>query len=128
MDAATDSIYAMTSSRRRLAVMPAIEIAVLAAALCMGLVTYRILHGNGQSQHLLSPAIAALLLLGNLMPVVALLVLIGRRIARRRAARQDLAGDGRLHVRLVATFSVIASVPIVLTVIAASVMFQSVNH
>ena len=128
MDAATDSIYAMTSSRRRLAVMPAIEIAVLAAALCMGLVTYRILHGNGQSQHLLSPAIAALLLLGNLMPVVALLVLIGRRIARRRAARQDLAGDGRLHVRLVATFSVIASVPIVLTVIAASVMFQSVNQ
>ncbi|TPG42963.1 HAMP domain-containing protein [Sphingomonas koreensis] len=128
MDAVSDPEFLMTSSRRRFAVTPAIEIAVVAAAVVMGIVTYRILHGNGQPQQLLSPGIAALLLLGNLVPVVALMVLVGRRIARRRAARANVGGDGRLHVRLVATFSLIASVPIVLTVIAASLMFQSVNE
>ncbi|RIA45834.1 two-component system nitrogen regulation sensor histidine kinase NtrY [Hephaestia caeni] len=105
-----------------------IEIAVLVAAIVMGVATYFILDDSSTSQKLLSPGVAALLLLGNLLPVAALLVLIGRRVAKRRAARADAAGDGRLHVRLVAIFSLIASVPIVLTVIAASVMFQSVNQ
>ncbi|MCM8731406.1 ATP-binding protein [Hephaestia sp. GCM10023244] len=105
-----------------------VEIGVLAAAILMGVATYFILDSSSTSQKLLSPGVAALLLLGNLLPVAALLVLIGRRVAKRRAARADAAGDGRLHVRLVAIFSLIASVPIVLTVIAASVMFQSVNQ
>ena len=72
-----------------------------------------------------NPGVAASLLLANLLPYVALIVLIGRRIAIHRATRSALAGGGRLHVRLVAVFTLMASIPIVLTVIAASVMFQS---
>ncbi|MGN6279221.1 MAG: ATP-binding protein [Sphingomonas sp.] len=117
-----------TPSRLRSRIGPLIEIVAIAAALAMGLVTYVVLHGTSEPQQLLSPAAGALLLLGNLVPVVALLVLIGRRIARRRAARANVAGRGRLHARLVAIFSLIASVPIILAVIAASVMFQSINQ
>ena len=105
-----------------------VEIAVVAAAVAMAVLTYAVLRDNSHSQKLLSPGVAALLLLGDLVPVVAIIVLIGRRIAKRRSARVSGVGSGRLHVRLVAVFSLIASVPIVLTVIAASVMFQSVNQ
>ena len=51
----------------------------------------------------------------------------GRAAARdapRRRSRR-LGGKGRLHVRLVALFSVIASVPTLLVVIFASLLFQS---
>jgi two-component system nitrogen regulation sensor histidine kinase NtrY len=113
---------------RRPSLAAMVEIGVLIAAIVMGGITYAVLDGNGEPQRLLSPGVAALLLLGNLIPVVALLVLVGRRIAKRRALRAAGAGNGRLHVRLVAIFSLIASIPIILTVIAASVMFQSVNQ
>lgn len=65
------------------------------------------------------------LLIANLLPAVTLVVLIGRRIALQRAGRAGAAANGRLHVRLVAIFSLLASIPIILTAIAASVMFQS---
>ena len=42
----------------------------------------------------------------------------------RRAARSPIGGRGRLHVRLVALFSVIAAVPTLLVVIFASFLFQ----
>jgi two-component system nitrogen regulation sensor histidine kinase NtrY len=113
---------------RRPSLAAMVEIGVIVAAIVMGGITYAVLNGNGEPQDLLSPGITALLLLGNLIPVVALLALVGRRIAKRRALRAAGAGNGRLHVRLVAIFSLIASVPIILTVIAASVMFQSVNQ
>jgi len=77
-----------------------------------------------QHQTLLSAPIVALLLVLNLLPALALLVLVGQRIARYRAARSLVGGDGRLHVRLVAIFSVIASVPVLLVVIFASLLFQ----
>jgi two-component system nitrogen regulation sensor histidine kinase NtrY len=105
-----------------------VEIAVVAAALAMAATTYLVLHHNSDTQQLLSPGVAALLLLGDLIPVVGIIIMIGRRIARRRSARLSGMGGGKLHVRLVAIFSLLASVPIVLTVIAASIMFQSVNR
>lgn len=115
-------------SRLRLRFGALIEAGAVAAALAMAAVTYLVLRGTSQAQELLSPAAGAFLLLGNLVPVVALLVLIGRRIARRRAARANVVGRGKLHARLVAIFSLIASVPIILAVIAASIMFQSINQ
>ena len=51
-------------------------------------------------------------------------MLLGRRIAKSRVAKSGTGGEGRLHVRLVALFSTIATVPTVLAVIFASVMFQ----
>jgi len=77
-----------------------------------------------QGHTLLSAPIVALLLVVNLLPALTLLVLVGQRIARHRAAQSLVGGDGRLHVRLVAIFSVIASVPVLLVVIFASLLFQ----
>ena len=106
-------------------VTPMLELIVLVVALTALGATYHFVGEQDASGQLFSPAMAALLLLANLLPFVALIVLLGRRIARRRAERAALAGGGRMHIRLVAVFSLIASVPIVLTVIAASILFQS---
>ncbi len=73
---------------------------------------------------LLSPPLIATLLIANLIPAIALMVLLSRRIAVRRAERGGV-GSGALHTRLVALFSVIAAVPTVLVAIFASLLFQS---
>lgn len=73
---------------------------------------------------LLSPPLIAALLIANLIPAIALMVMVSRRIAMRRAERGGV-GSGRLHTRLVAQFSVIAAVPTVLVAIFASLLFQS---
>ena len=86
--------------------------------------TYWLISRPQQDDTLLSAPVVALLLVLNLLPAIILLVLIGQRIARRRAARSLVGGSGRLHTRLVALFSVIASVPLLLVVIFASLLFQ----
>src|SRR3546814_508990 len=63
-------------------------------------------------------------MIANLVPAMALIVLIGSRIARSRAERTMGGGNGRLHVRLVALFSLLAAVPTLLVVIFASLLFQ----
>jgi two-component system nitrogen regulation sensor histidine kinase NtrY len=73
---------------------------------------------------LLSPPLIAALLIANLIPAIALMVLLSRRIAMVRAEKGGV-GSGRLHTRLVALFSVIAAVPTVLVAIFASLLFQS---
>jgi two-component system nitrogen regulation sensor histidine kinase NtrY len=110
--------------RRRFSVTPFVEILVLGGAVAIATVTYFIVAGGKPTQPLLTPPVVALLLVANLVPGVALLVLLGRRIAMRRAARSPIGGHGRLHVRLVALFSVIAAVPTLLVVIFASLLFQ----
>lgn len=64
------------------------------------------------------------MLVANLVPSIALLMLLGRRVAMRRAARSAIGSDGQLHVRLVAIFSLVAAVPMLLVVIFASLLFQ----
>ncbi len=104
---------------------PLVEIGVLAVAVGVALATYALIVRGNATPTLLSPPLIAAMLIANLLPWIALLVLGGRRIATRRAARSPMGGRGRLHVRLVATFSILASVPIFLTVIAASIMFEA---
>ena len=113
---------AVVLRRRRL--MPLVESLTLAAAVAIGAASYFIITGKGSPERLLTPPVVALLLVANLVPVMALLVLIARRIAKGRAARSPIGGRGRLHVRLVALFSIIASVPTLLVVIFASLLFQ----
>jgi two-component system nitrogen regulation sensor histidine kinase NtrY len=55
---------------------------------------------------------------------MALIVLIGSRVARARAAKSLSGANGRLHVRLVALFSLIAAAPTLLVAIFASLLFQ----
>src|SRR3954465_946928 len=98
MDAVTEPAIARVESKRRFARTSVLEIAVVALVLAAPLGTYLFVTHFWSGQ-LFSPGVAALLLLANLLPCVALIVLVGRRIAIRRAAQRGLAERGRLHVR-----------------------------
>ena len=63
----------------------------------------------------------------DLVPAMALLVLIAQRVARSRAEQSPLGARGGMHVRLVALFSVLAAVPTLLVVIFASLLFQNTD-
>jgi two-component system nitrogen regulation sensor histidine kinase NtrY len=63
----------------------------------------------------------SVLLMATLVPAMALLVLIGRRVALRRAA----GSTARLHVRLVFFFSMVAALPTLLVAGFAAFMFQT---
>src|SRR5215213_4485037 len=102
----------------RAAVLIAIFLVVMLGA------SFWLLRRSGEPGSLLSPPIIALVLVANLIPAIALMVLYSRKVAMARAARGGL-GSGRLHTRLVALFSVIAAVPTVIVAIFASLLLQS---
>ncbi len=64
---------------------------------------------------------AAAMLVGTLIPALGLIVLIGRRLAIRRAG----GTTARLHVNLVFFFSLVAAIPTLLVAVFASLLFQS---
>ena len=100
--------------------------ALVVAIILVGTAAFSLwaLKQPAESGTLLSPPLIALLLIANLIPAIALMVLFSRRIAMKRAEKGGL-GTGRLHTRLVALFSVIAAVPTVLVALFASLLFQS---
>lgn len=100
------------------------EYYALAAMVSIAIATYIFVTGDAQSERLLTPALVAAIMVANLVPAMALIVLIGSRVARARAVRSMAGGNGRLHVRLVALFSLIAAAPTLLVVIFASLLFQ----
>ena len=124
MNAAQAPVTVDSSQPRRFAVTPAMELAVLALSITVGVGSYFIIESAGKPQGLIAPPLVALLLIANLVPGIALLMLLGRRIAHSRARRSPVGGEGRLHVRLVAIFSIVAAVPMLLVTIAASLLFQ----
>lgn len=98
---------------------------MLLLVIAVGVGSYFLFDGSPSARgRLPSPELMAGLLVANLIPAMALLVLIGRRIAKRRAARSEIGGTGTLHVRLVALFSILASVPMLLVTVIASLLFQ----
>ena len=100
-----------------------IEIVAAFAFVSMTIVTFATIRA--QSDRELMPSdVTASLLVGTLVPAMALLVLLGRRMALRRAA-QTLGGTGRLHTQLVFFFSLISAIPTLLVVVFASYLFQS---
>jgi len=86
--------------------------------------SYAMLSREAEPGSMLSPPQIALLLIANLIPAIALMVLLSRKIARARAVARAI-GTGQLHTRLVALFSVIAAVPTVIVAIFASLLLQS---
>ena len=96
------------------------------AAFLAGIMAFSVwvLRRGAEPGTLLTPPLIAVLLIANLLPAIALMVLYSRRVAVRRAERGGL-GSGRLHVRLVALFSALSAVPTVLVAIFASLLFQS---
>ncbi|MDV3456478.1 ATP-binding protein [Sphingomonas sp. HF-S4] len=124
MDAVTEPITEAAPRKRRFGVTPAVEVGVLVVAVAIAGLTYAMAIGRDSSEQLLAPPTIALLLVANLISCGSLIVLLGRRVAKRHASRSASGGDGRLHVRLVAIFSVLASVPTVLLAVIASLLFQ----
>ncbi len=78
-------------------------------------------YGRSAAPDDLLPTIqVSALLMATLVPAMMLLVLIGRRLALRRAA----GSTARLHVRLVFFFSMVAAVPTLLVAGFAAFLFQ----
>mgnify|MGYP002654377408 CR=1 FL=1 len=75
----------------------------------------------GAPDDLLPTTQVSVLLMATLVPAMALLVLIGRRLALRRAA----GSTARLHVRLVFFFSMVAALPTLLVAGFAAFLFQT---
>lgn len=99
-----------------------IGLGTVVAALVSAFVTFLILTG-------LTPIIprnevVAVALLANLVLIVAMLVVISQQvIGLMRAWREKQAG-ARLHVRIVALFSLIAALPAILLAVGATVSFS----
>lgn len=119
-----DTLAELFPRRRWLQITPAVEAGVLTIAIAIAVGSYFIIATGHESQKLLTPPLVALLLVANLVPAVGLIMLVGRRVAIRRAARSPGGGRGRLHVRLVAIFSVLAALPMLAVTIFASLLFQ----
>ncbi|MDZ4308915.1 ATP-binding protein [Allopontixanthobacter sp.] len=83
--------------------------------------TYYSFSSAPEGGQLLPSTQVASLLIGTLIPAIALVVLLGRRLAIRRAA----GSTARLHVRLVFFFSMVAAIPTLLVAGFAAFLFQS---
>jgi two-component system, NtrC family, nitrogen regulation sensor histidine kinase NtrY len=110
---------------RRANVFFLLELTAALALMLMLVVSWMALSGSSNTNQLLPSRLTTSLLIGTLVPAMALIVLIGRRLALLRAARGVLGSSGRLHVRLVWLFSLIAAIPTLLVVVFASLLFQS---
>lgn len=111
--------FVVTSRRANL--ISLIEIAAAVTFLGMVVMTWAAFTSAPPDGQLLPSSQVAVLLIGTLIPAMALLVLAGRRLALRRAA----GSTARLHVRLVFFFSMVAAVPTLLVAAFAAVLFQS---
>ncbi len=98
-----------------------LEGAALLTFIAMVGVTYVAFSTAPADGQLLPSVQVASLLVGTLIPALALIVLVGRRMAIRRAA----GSTARMHVRLVFFFSMVAAVPTLLVAAFATVLFQS---
>ena len=98
-----------------------LEIGAGVALAIMVLATWTAFSRTPDETQLLPTRQISILLVGTLVPAMALLVLLGRRLALRRAS----GSTARLHVRLVFVFSLIAAVPTLLVAVFAAVLFQS---
>ena len=78
----------------------------------------------GSRRNAAEPPLVAFLLVANLVPAIGLLVLLGRRVAMRRAASIGRRRTGGCTSGWSRSFRCIAAVPTLLVVIFASLLFQ----
>jgi len=106
---------------RRANVFLWLEVACVVALVAAVAATYAAYDRSARPDDLLPTMQVSVLLMATLVPAMTLLVLIGRRLALRRAA----GSTARLHVRLVFFFSLVAAVPTLLVAGFAAFLFQS---
>ena len=95
---------------RRANIFGWIEVVAAISVVMAVTATYLAYARTPDDGELLPTTQVSLLLMATLVPAMTLLVLWGRRLALRRAA----GSTARLHVRLVAFFSMVAAVPTLL--------------
>ena len=106
---------------RRANVFAWLEVAAVVALAGAVIATWSAFSRSGARDDLLPTMQVSVLLMATLVPAMLLLVLIGRRLALRRAA----GSTARLHVRLVFFFSMVAAVPTLLVAGFAAFLFQT---
>lgn len=106
---------------RRANVFLWLEGAAVVALLAAVGATWSAFSRSSAPDDLLPTMQVSILLMATLVPAMALLVLIGRRLALRRAA----GSTARLHVRLVFFFSMVAALPTLLVAAFAAFLFQT---
>ncbi len=106
-------------------VFPWLELASLLLLMTALGVSYSLITRDDMRDKVLPVALTSALLIACLLPAMALMVLLGRRVAKGRAARSASGGKGTMHVRLVGLFSLVAAIPTLLVVIFASLLFQT---
>jgi len=106
---------------RRASLFRLLELACAVALVAMVTTSWLAFSSAPEKGGLVPSGHVATLLIGTLIPAMGLLVLMGRRRAIKRAA----GSTARLHVRLVAFFSLIAAIPTLLVAIFAAILFQS---
>ena len=106
---------------RRANVFLWLEVAAVIALIGSVTATYFAFGRSSTPGDLLPTMQVSVLLMTTLVPAMALLVLIGRRLALRRAA----GSTARLHVRLVFFFSMVAALPTLLVAGFAAFLFQT---
>ncbi|MXO61718.1 ATP-binding protein [Qipengyuania oceanensis] len=106
---------------RRANIFFLLEIVAAIAFLAMVVTTYLAFTTAPPDGQLLPSRQVSVLLIGTLIPAMAILVLWGRRRALRRAA----GSTAQLHVRLVFFFSLVAAIPTLLVAGFAAILFQS---
>jgi two-component system nitrogen regulation sensor histidine kinase NtrY len=104
---------------RRANIFRWLEILAVVALIGAGSATYFAFSRTTTTDDLLPTMQVSVLLMATLVPAMALLVLIGRRLALRRAA----GSTARLHVRLVFFFSMVAAIPTLLVAGFAAFLF-----
>lgn len=103
---------------------PRLEVTVALLVIVLGIGSYAILTGASAPAAGFSPSLVTGLLVVNLLPLMALFVLIARRVAILLSNRRKGTAGAQMHVRLVALFATIAAVPTLLVVVFASLLFQ----
>ncbi|MCJ1961874.1 ATP-binding protein [Novosphingobium mangrovi (ex Hu et al. 2023)] len=109
---------------RRANIFAVIAALCVVAFVVMSSITWISLNSGWDAARPIPSNLTATLLVGMLVPAMALIVLLGRYIALQRAA-ESIGGTGQMHVRLVFIFSLISAIPTLLVVVFASWLFQS---
>ncbi|MEM7664456.1 MAG: ATP-binding protein [Pseudomonadota bacterium] len=111
--------FVVTSRRANIFIW--LELLAVVALVAAVSATYLTYSREPSGTDLLPTMQVSFLLMATLVPAMALLVLVGRRLALRRAA----GSTARLHVRLVFFFSMVAAIPTLLVAGFAAFLFQT---
>ena len=117
--AATTELMSAAAAPRSGSIPRALGVAAVALALLSALVTFVVLAGLTP----IAPTheVVVTLLLANAATVFLLVLVIGREVWGMVQARRRGRAAARLHVRIVALFSIIAAVPAIAVAVVASV-------